>query len=255
MIWKALSDPTRRSILDILAVAPRTTGELSMHFKDDLSRFAIMKHLGILQKADLIIIKREGKFRWNHLNPNSIQRAYEGWLKKYQEKRADNIVQFQQLSGVEKPIAMNDKKVATAQISFSVKLNASKNQVWKALTTDIGKWWGKDFCTSPNTKKFVLDAQIGGLMYEDAGSGQGLVWGMVIGVDKPNSLQIKGHLSAEFGGPAVSFQHFKLEEKGKTTELKFSDTIFGAIDDGFEKSLTKGWKDIFGKALKAYLDK
>ena len=71
MIWKALSDPTRRSILNLLRSAPRTTGEISDQF--DLSRFAVMKHLGVLEKADLIKVKREGKFRWNHLNPKPIE--------------------------------------------------------------------------------------------------------------------------------------------------------------------------------------
>ena len=79
MIWKALSDPTRRSILNLLKKAPRTTGEISDQFKN-LSRFAVMKHLGVLEKADLIKVKREGKFRWNHLNPNPIEKTYEQWV-------------------------------------------------------------------------------------------------------------------------------------------------------------------------------
>lgn len=82
-IWKALSDGTRRKILDLLRVKPRTTGELCEYFKD-VSRFAVMKHLTVLHGVDLIQIKREGKQRWNYLNVLPIQRIYERWVKPYE---------------------------------------------------------------------------------------------------------------------------------------------------------------------------
>lgn len=59
LVWKALSDKTRRMILDLLREKEKTTGELCGHFKM-LARFAVMKHLKILHNANLIIIKREG---------------------------------------------------------------------------------------------------------------------------------------------------------------------------------------------------
>ena len=82
LIWKALVDPTRREILDLLKIQPRTTGFLCEHF-ETLSRSAVMKHLGILHDADLVIIKRDGKFRWNFLNTAPIQEIYNRWLCRY----------------------------------------------------------------------------------------------------------------------------------------------------------------------------
>ena len=78
-IWKALADGTRRSILDQLSQRPHTTGELVDRF-DDLCRTAVMKHLGILEVAELVIVRRQGRVRWNQLNPMPIQRIYDRWV-------------------------------------------------------------------------------------------------------------------------------------------------------------------------------
>ncbi len=78
-IWKALADPTRRAILDDLARDPQTTGHLvQMH--PDLCRTAVMKHLELLTSAGLVVIRREGRTRWNYLNPVPIQRVCERWI-------------------------------------------------------------------------------------------------------------------------------------------------------------------------------
>lgn len=67
LIWKALSDPTRRQILEKLADEPETTGEIVAEFAPRLVRTAVMKHLGILESAGLIRVERVGRTRWNHL--------------------------------------------------------------------------------------------------------------------------------------------------------------------------------------------
>ena len=78
-MFKALADPTRRAMLDLLKKRQRTTGELVDHFPD-LSRCGVMKHLEILVEANLVVIRREGRFRWNHLNPAPLQHVLERWL-------------------------------------------------------------------------------------------------------------------------------------------------------------------------------
>src|SRR4029453_8963578 len=66
-VFKALSSSTRRRILDLLKDHPRTTGELCAHFPD-LDRCTTMQHLGVLQRAGLLIAQRKGRERWNHLD-------------------------------------------------------------------------------------------------------------------------------------------------------------------------------------------
>jgi DNA-binding transcriptional ArsR family regulator len=87
LVWDALANETRRQILDILKEKPRTTGEIAMRFKK-LDRCTIMLHLGVLTDAGLVIAKREGKFRWNYLDVEPIQRIYERWLSPYAQPAA-----------------------------------------------------------------------------------------------------------------------------------------------------------------------
>ena len=72
-IWKALADPTRRAMLQVLREGPRTTGALCRRFRR-LSRCGVMKHLGILEAAGLVTVKRQGKFRWNYFSPAPLHR-------------------------------------------------------------------------------------------------------------------------------------------------------------------------------------
>jgi DNA-binding transcriptional ArsR family regulator len=87
LIWDALANDSRRQILDILKEKPRTTGEIAIRLKN-LDRCTVMLHLKVLTEAGLVIAKREGKFRWNYLNVEPIQRIYERWLSSYAQPAA-----------------------------------------------------------------------------------------------------------------------------------------------------------------------
>ena len=78
-IFRALANAVRRAILDTLRDQPLTTGALCSQF-DDLDRCTIMLHLRVLAEADLIIVERRGRERWNHLNPLPIHDIHERWI-------------------------------------------------------------------------------------------------------------------------------------------------------------------------------
>ena len=90
-VWRALASPIRRRMLDLLFNGPRSTGALAESFPD-LSRFAVMQHLRVLEDADLVIPRREGRTRLNFLNPVPIQRIYHRWVSRYQEAWAESLV-------------------------------------------------------------------------------------------------------------------------------------------------------------------
>ena len=87
LIWDALANENRRQILDLLRIKSHTTGEIALKLKH-LDRCTVMLHLNVLTKAELIIVKREGRFRWNYLNIEPIQRIYERWLSSYAQPAA-----------------------------------------------------------------------------------------------------------------------------------------------------------------------
>lgn len=92
-IWDALANDSRRQILDLLKDKPLTTGEIILRFKK-IDRCTVMLHLGVLTDAGLVIAKREGKFRWNYLNVEPIQRIYERWLSGYAQPAAQLLTRL-----------------------------------------------------------------------------------------------------------------------------------------------------------------
>ncbi len=69
-------------MLDMLKDQPQTTGELCARFPA-LDRCTVMQHLKVLEAADLIIVKREGRERWNYLNPLPIKDIHDRWIGPY----------------------------------------------------------------------------------------------------------------------------------------------------------------------------
>jgi DNA-binding transcriptional ArsR family regulator len=96
-VWKALSDPTRRTILDILRDRPRTTTELVERFPN-LSRFGVMKHLEVLRRADLVFTREEGRRRVNSLNIVPIRRVYERWVGPFQELWSSQLLGIKEIA-------------------------------------------------------------------------------------------------------------------------------------------------------------
>jgi DNA-binding transcriptional ArsR family regulator len=81
----------RRTMLDHLAEGPLTTGELAEQFPD-LSRFAVMQHLRVLTDADLVRVQRDGRLRYNYLNPVPIQMLYDRWVGRYMQPWTEALV-------------------------------------------------------------------------------------------------------------------------------------------------------------------
>ena len=84
-IFKALGNGTRRTILDTLRDQPLTTGALVALFPD-IDRCTVMQHLKVLEAADLILVERKGRERWNHLNPLPIHAIHERWIGPHAER-------------------------------------------------------------------------------------------------------------------------------------------------------------------------
>lgn len=85
LIFKALASSTRRRMLDEIKDRPLTTGDLCQRFPD-LDRCTVMQHLKVLENADLVIARREGRERWNHLNSMPIKQIHDRWIGPYAER-------------------------------------------------------------------------------------------------------------------------------------------------------------------------
>ena len=94
-VWKALASPIRRSILDLLRDGPQTTGAIAERFPD-LTRFAVMQHLRVLEEAELVVPRRNGRERYNYLNPVPIQRIFDRWVSRYMKPWTEALVSLRE---------------------------------------------------------------------------------------------------------------------------------------------------------------
>ncbi|MDQ6828274.1 MAG: metalloregulator ArsR/SmtB family transcription factor [Gemmatimonadota bacterium] len=89
-VFKALADPTRRVLLDRLyARGGRTLTELVSDLK--MTRFGVMKHLRLLEKAGLVVSRRSGREKLHYLNPVPIRLIHDRWIDKFTERRVSAL--------------------------------------------------------------------------------------------------------------------------------------------------------------------
>lgn len=93
LVFKALAAVARRALLDALRDEPKTTGALCALFPK-LDRCTVMQHLRVLEAADLIIVRRVGRERWNHLNPLPVKAIHDRWIGAYAEKAVDMLARL-----------------------------------------------------------------------------------------------------------------------------------------------------------------
>jgi len=86
LLFKALADPSRRKLLDVLhAHDGRTLKELCEHL--DMTRQAVTKHLAALEAANLVAAVRRGREKLHFLNPVPLHEIYERWIAKFEKRR------------------------------------------------------------------------------------------------------------------------------------------------------------------------
>ena len=90
-VFKALADPSRRLLLDLLFERDgRTLGELEEEFA--MSRFGVMKHVRVLEEAGLVVTRKDGRSTRHFLNPVPIQLVADRWVDKYRAERLTALV-------------------------------------------------------------------------------------------------------------------------------------------------------------------
>src|SRR5919198_2624987 len=86
LLFKALADPSRRKLLDVLhGHDGQTLNELCEHL--DMSRQGVTQHLDVLEAANLVVTMRQGREKLHFLNPVPLQEIYERWIAKFEKPR------------------------------------------------------------------------------------------------------------------------------------------------------------------------
>jgi DNA-binding transcriptional ArsR family regulator len=91
-VFKALADPGRRALLDrLFAQEGQTLGALAAGMGMGMSRQAVSQHLAILEAANLVVTRRQGREKLHHLNPVPIHEIHARWIAKFERPRLDAL--------------------------------------------------------------------------------------------------------------------------------------------------------------------
>jgi uncharacterized protein YndB with AHSA1/START domain/DNA-binding transcriptional ArsR family regulator len=120
-VFKALADPTRRSLLDELFRSDgQTLGALEARF--EMSRFGVMKHLKLLEDAGLVVVKRRGREKLHFLNPVPIREVHDRWVSKYAEPWVDALTD------------LKHRLESTMEKVYEIYIRTSPERLWEAIT-------------------------------------------------------------------------------------------------------------------------
>lgn len=197
-VWRALADPTRRRVLDLLRTGPQTTGALAEQFP--ASRFAVMKHLQVLVDAELVTVQRRGRERINCLNAVPLRTAYQRFLSPYASLYADQAAitvrapsaHVDNRTRGDEAHPMNPTELMRGSIDLRTdsSVRASRSDVWNALM-DIGDWWPHK---ARKESVVMLEPHIGGRFFEDWESGAAL-YGVITDLAENELLRVNGAMA------------------------------------------------------------
>jgi DNA-binding transcriptional ArsR family regulator len=90
-VFKALADPSRRLLLDLLFERDgRTLTELDAEL--EMTRFGVMKHLRVLEDAGVVVTRKQGREKLHFLNPVPIRQIHDRWIDKYTERQVSALL-------------------------------------------------------------------------------------------------------------------------------------------------------------------
>jgi DNA-binding transcriptional ArsR family regulator/uncharacterized protein YndB with AHSA1/START domain len=244
-LWRALADPTRRRILDLLRERPLITGEIAAQFP--VSRIAVMRHLEVLSEAGLVTSRKRGRERWHYLNAVPLQQLHRRWAEPAAAGFASALLRLQDT--VETEGRQMEPIRPTVDVALDIEIAGSPATVFTALTKDVGGWWGHPFVTARATS-LAMDPQLGGLFTERWESG-GQVIASVTGWAQDEHLQLTG---AFHMGVGIGVAAFDLAESGSGTLLRFSFRAIGVMDAAMGEDMSRGWTELVGTRLKARVE-
>lgn len=238
LLWKALSDPTRRHILDLLRQHPRTTGELSNVFAGEMSRYAVMKHLNVLEEANLILIRRKGRERYNHLNAVPLQEMYERWLRPYEASWAQSLINLQK--NAEGASMSTEITAQVHQIEQEIRINTPVEKAFEALL-DVDGWWSHRYAQIPDSLR--LEAKVGGRFWEtrDGSEANGVLWGTITSIKPNDHITIQGSIGMP-GAVLGTVTICTNPQDDGTTQVTLSHQFMGDVPEGYLIGFTEGWE-------------
>lgn len=232
-VFRALSDPTRRSLLDeLFREDGQTLGALAERFPS-MTRFGVMKHLKHLEEAGLVVTERRGREKFHFLNPVPIRVIHDRWVSKYAEPWAAT------LSGLRQRLESPMEKV------FEIYIKTSPERLWEALTDP-------DIRATYNFGARVVSEWAPGSPVEMHSPSGLLGGGEVLEVDPPRRLvhTMTAEWDDEVRAEGSSRVTWEIEQIEDSCRLR---VVHDQLRDGASEQLYGGWPMILS-GLKTWLE-
>lgn len=238
-VWRALFHPTRRQIIRLLQEKSRTTGELSNFF--DVTRYAVMKHLRVLEQADLVRVRREGRLRWNDLNAEKLQEIPADYLEVWQ---AGGEGDDEDVDG----LGAESGNVRT--LEYEVVLPASVERVYQAFLDGINAWWPD---RRLEDSKLIMEPFVGGRFYEaNEEEETAELLGIISCLRPKKEIRFFGPVDA-VEEAAISNVRIQMEESDGRTYLYLTHHTAGEVDDSHSVEQKSYWENRLDHHLRAYI--
>jgi uncharacterized protein YndB with AHSA1/START domain/DNA-binding transcriptional ArsR family regulator len=240
LVFKALSDPSRRKLLDVLF---QDDGQTLTHLQSHLpmTRFGAMKHLQVLEEAGLITTRKVGREKFHYLNPVPIQQVYDRWVTKYSRGWTRGLTHLKdQLEGN----IMSEKHSHV----YSIFIQTTPEKLWRALTDgDMTRqyYFGTRFASSlkPSATYDYLQPD-----------GKSMLTGEILECDPPKKLvtTFKPMWVENPASVPASKVTFEIEPRGVACKLTL---IHDDLEAGspLTQGMIEGWAQIFS-GLKTLLE-
>ncbi|MFI4881195.1 MAG: SRPBCC domain-containing protein [Phycisphaerales bacterium JB064] len=249
-VWKALSDPTRRAILDVLRRGRASTGDLAAGFPE-LSRFAVMKHLGVLEGAQLVVTRKEGRQKWNYLNAVPLRRVYERWVGRYQDQWAGSLTGLQRLAESEHNADQEGSTVPVATIPMSatvvqteITIDAPPQKVYDLFFERAHDWFYESD-EKRKTVKAIVERKLGGHFYFETQRPDGPpdqnVLGTITMLKPGRKIRMRGDCTIP--NAFIANMTIAFEPAGKGTRVSVEHRMAGEFDDDLPAGFEEGWQD------------
>ena len=250
-VWRALANPLRRHLLDQLSEGPRTTSELAEALPA-ISRFAVMQHLRVLTEAGLVVARRRGRERFNHLNAVPLRQWYERWVNPLADMAAAEVVALRHYVEDQGGPGMtgNDEVVRTVRIESQLRFAATPERLFKALTEEVSEWFPHTY-GEERVRAIVMEPRVGGAYFEDWGDGMGHLYGQVTVYDRPSRLCLRGRVMPG----TILDTEYEIASDGAGTVLAMTKVAVGPMSED-EASSIRAYGDIsrFEDALRSLVE-
>jgi uncharacterized protein YndB with AHSA1/START domain/DNA-binding transcriptional ArsR family regulator len=205
--FRALADPSRRLLLDQLYERDgQTLGELTAHLPD-MTRFGVMRHLGVLEAAGLIATRKDGREKRHFLNPVPIRLIHDRWISKYSAPVVGAMSAMKD--------HLEGRRVVMQDHVYSIFINAAPERVWQAITD------GDDTVQYYYGTRVISDWQQGSHIRYDYPDGTPAADGEVLAIDPPKRLEMtfRARWDPELEAEGHVRQVWELEASEAATKL------------------------------------